>query len=76
MAIRNFFLSATIDGRQTRVTGGPASKTGGMEIKVYMRNEGEITIPLEIECYADEEGKLRMYLDIKDHDRVIIDTER
>ena len=50
MAVRNFYVEANIDGRQTTLGGGPKAKTGEMTVRVYQRDEGKITDALLIEC--------------------------
>ena len=68
MAVRNFWIWADIDGRKTHITGGPASKSGGIQLNLYQRsNGGGTSLPvLKIRCSAhgdelrtriiDEEG--------------------
>ena len=50
MAVRNFYVEANIDGRDTLLGGGPRSKTGDMSVRLYQRNEGEIDEVLMIDC--------------------------
>lgn len=50
MAVRNFFVDAEIDGRETDLGGGPRSKTGGMDVTVYQRNEGQIETAVKVRC--------------------------
>ena len=38
MAVRNFYIKADIDGRKTKLAGGPASKDGGMNISIFQRD--------------------------------------
>ena len=57
MAVRNFYVEANIDGRQTTLGGGPKSKTGEMTVRLYQRDEGAITDALMIEC-RERDGKL------------------
>lgn len=57
MAVRNFYVEANIDGRQTTLGGGPASKTGEMTVRLYQRDNGEITDALLIEC-KERDGNL------------------
>ena len=40
MAVRNFYVEADIDGRQTTLGGGPASKTGEMTVRIHQRDDG------------------------------------
>lgn len=56
MATRNFYIKADIDGRRTCLSGGPASKEGGM--KITQRCSGEIAPCVKIVCHADKDGSL------------------
>ena len=73
MAVRNFYVEANIDGRQTRLGGGPASNTGGMTVRLYQRNEGEITDALLIECCV-RDGIL--VTDVYDRNHTLIFTNQ
>ena len=57
---RNFYLRAEIDGRKSELTGGPASKDGGMYIELMMRSEGKPVNVLRINCTAYDDGCLRV----------------
>ena len=57
MAVRNFYVEANIDGRQTTLGGGPKAKTGEMSVRLYQRDDGEITDALLIEC-KEQDGVL------------------
>lgn len=48
MAVRNFWIEAEIDGRETKMAGGPRAKDGGMEITIYQRSKAEITKAVRI----------------------------
>lgn len=48
MTVRNFWLEAYIDGRQTNLSGGPKAKDGGFTLLVYMRRHGEPVEALRI----------------------------
>ena len=41
MAVRNFYVSADITGRQTLLEGGPRNKDGNMIVRIHQRNCGE-----------------------------------
>ena len=47
MAVRNFWVDADIDGRQTGLGGGPMSKDGGMDVTIYQRDGGRKKSPLK-----------------------------
>lgn len=57
MAVRNFYVEAIIDGRATRLGGGPTAKDGEMVVHLYQRENGEITEAFTIIC-RENEGKL------------------
>ena len=50
--VRNFWISADVDGRNGRVTFGPRSKKGGFSLNIKMRNEDSID-PSEINIWGD-----------------------
>ena len=53
MRVRNFYLDAKIDGRKSRLTGGPVRKDGGLRLTIKQRDKGGITTALTIEANAD-----------------------
>ena len=57
MAVRNFWIEANIDGRNTDLSGGPRNKEGGMNIHVYQRNDGSIEDAVTLSCY-EKDGEL------------------
>lgn len=56
MAIRNFWLGARIDGRETEVAGGPRSKDGGLVFELFQRDHGQKRKVLTVYCIADGDG--------------------
>lgn len=48
--MRNFWLTADIDGRETLLEGGPRSKTGGMVSTFYMRDDGCSVVACKVDC--------------------------
>lgn len=48
MAIRNFYINGRVDGRETKITGGPARKDGGMGVTITQRSNGRIVETVEI----------------------------
>lgn len=52
MAVRNFWVEAEIDGRETNAKGGPVRKDGGMEVTIYQRDDGQIKTVARIICRA------------------------
>ena len=45
--MRNYWVVVDIDGRETKLKGGPRSKDGGMDITLYIRDGGE-----SVEAYS------------------------
>ena len=61
MAVRNFYVEANVDGRDTTLSGGPKSKTGGMRVKIFQRSNGEIEEALTIRC-VENNGQLQTFV--------------
>lgn len=51
--VRNFWLEADIDGRKTKLVGGPQPKNGGMYIELFVRHKGEVRPLCSIHCYNE-----------------------
>ncbi len=54
---RNAWISADISGRKTTLEGGPVSKDGGMNARIYYRENGAVsrdTILITVQPYGDE----------------------
>ena len=76
MAVRNFYVEANIDGRETVLGGGPRNKTGEMSVRIYQRNEGAIDEALMIDC-EERDGVLTTKVYDKDHNLLFTyETER
>ena len=68
MAMRNFWIEANIDGRKTKLMGGPRSKTGGLRLQIRMRDSGQSILACKAVCTEcggdliimlyDKDGKL------------------
>ena len=56
--MRNFWIEATIDGKQTKLASGPRAKDGGFMMKVYQRDEGQSVTACEVIGAVDETGEL------------------
>lgn len=57
--VRNFWITVNVDGRQTRIECGPASKDGGFSIGIQQRDNGRVADALLIEGHAMPDGTLR-----------------
>lgn len=55
--MRNFWLEASVEGRETMLTGGPRCKDGGMTVKLYMRDNGESVKAVTVFC-SENNGEL------------------
>lgn len=51
--MRNFYLTAKVDGRKTLLTAGPRSKYGGFDLHIQQRDKGIITSAIKVTGYAD-----------------------
>lgn len=58
--VRNFWLEALIDGRRSRLVGGPRAKDGGMSLTLYQRSGGSVVTAVEICCRYTMDGLLVM----------------
>jgi hypothetical protein len=58
MAVRNFYLEADVEGRKTKLRGGPARKDGSMTVTLTQRDEGSIKDTVEIICLTRADGTL------------------
>lgn len=68
MRVRNFYLSFDIDGRKTRLTGGPVGIGGEFQGTVYLRDDGAVTAPLSIwgsTEFSPETGEIDLTLNIE-----------
>ena len=74
--VRNFWVDAEIDGRETRLTGGPVARDGGISIHVQMRDGREITLPLKVNGFARPDGSLRLIVEVVGHETVVVETKR
>ena len=62
MSIRNFYIECEIDGRKSKLTGGPRAKDGGFNLIVYQRSDGKKIVAVKIK------GTTR------DNDTLVLDT--
>ena len=58
MSVRNFWVEASIDGRESKVAGGPRAKTDGMTTTIYQRENGDIRTAFKIVSRVNTAGKL------------------
>lgn len=55
--MRNFYLTADIDGRKTLLAGGPRAKNGEMHVVIRQRENGFSLRAFTIDC-IERDGKL------------------
>lgn len=58
MAVRNFYIEADIDGRQTTLGGGPRTKDGEMTVHIHQREEAGINRDVVKICCLERNGEL------------------
>lgn len=67
--IRPFYIRASIDGRNTALEGGPKAKTGGQQIILKQRKNGESVTAFSILSYPENrDGKLHLITKVFDRD--------
>jgi hypothetical protein len=64
MAVRNWWIEADIDGRQTYLSGGPRNKGGGFRLDIYQRSNGNITKAGYLEGFCGADGQLVLRGDV------------
>lgn len=50
MSVRPFYIDSYIEGRETRLSGGPRRKDGEMRTVITQRSNGGIETAFSIEC--------------------------
>lgn len=72
MALRNFWVEVEIDGRKTKICGGPRSRDGMMTVKVFQRENGtsyeSARVVCEQDCYHEDLLKTHVYSRTPDGD--------
>ena len=84
VTVRNFYVQVEIDGRKTRLEGGPQAKTGGMQITLLQRDRGAKKKQLRINCF-EVDGNLKTEVFVVDEEderrwdpspTLVLDTRR
>lgn len=76
MAVRNFWIEANIDGRDTVLAGGPRSKDGGFSLTVKQRDRGGIITAATISGRATNDGKLILEIEQEGEEIASLETTR
>lgn len=63
MAIRNWWIEVEIEGRKTKLTGGPRAKDGGFTLVVRQRDDGESIAFVRIDGIVLGGGGLELRID-------------
>lgn len=53
MAVRNFWINVSVDGKKNDIATGPRSKNGGMQINLFLRQNGQSKKAITILCTED-----------------------
>ena len=75
--VRNFWMTASIDGKERDLESGPSSADGGMTIDLLIRDKGQVAKSISVECKAHMSGLLEIV--VKDKDGHVVyrqETER
>lgn len=73
--MRNFYMKAKVDGRQTPIIGGPRVKDGSMFISLYQKEREESVEVIKIVSSVLPNGKLRTAVYVRGAEPKIIVTE-
>lgn len=71
--VRNFWIVADIDGRTSKLAGGPSGKLGGFDLTVYMRADGEAREAVSLLGRASADGDLRIKVQPNDKRSITFD---
>ena len=75
--LRNFYLEAEVDGKKTKMVGGPKHKDGGMNINLFVRDKGELMRAVSIDCFVGfDPNELIIRVKAPDTDTITINTKR
>ena len=50
--MKNFWVEVEIDGRKTKLRGGPRGKTGGMKVRIFANDKEESKEIVTVNCYS------------------------
>lgn len=67
--VRNFWITADIDGRKSQIESGPIRRDGGIYLTIKMRDDGDVRNVLTVVGTAADDGALT--LEIIDGGKVI-----
>lgn len=56
--VRPFYVSGSVDGRSSPVSGGPRRLNGGMSLRITQRDRGSIVDAFRVESRSCSDGRL------------------
>ena len=73
--VRNFWISADVDGRESVIAGGPRSKEGGFDLSIQQRDDGCVVGAAEI-LGRFINGRLVLRVRVTGHEDILFETIR
>lgn len=70
MQLKNFYINCEIDGRKSKLAGGPKAEDGGFNLTIYQRSEGKKIKSLSVIGTVQATGRLR--LEILKNDNILM----
>jgi len=69
--VRNFWLSFTVDGRDSKLESGPTAQDGGFQGEILIRREGGIDTAVVLRGVAYPDGSLELVVTGRNGDEVV-----
>ena len=76
VAVRNWWVKVSVDGKKTPIGFGPRAKDGGFSIRIFQREKGGIGSPLFIRAVAVGNRLTLELIDSAGHPLFCQETER
>ena len=76
MAVRNWWVRTSVDGRKTSVEFGPRARDGGFFMSIFQREKGGIGSPLFVRATANGNRLTLELTDSAGHNLFYQETER
>lgn len=61
--MRNFHMTADIDGRELNFTGGPTKKDGGMTVVIRQNDRGNSVVAFTVSCLTEGDKLITQVID-------------
>ncbi len=62
MAVRNWWVEVEIDGRITKLAGGPRAKDGEFTLTIRQRNRGQLSEVLVVDGRVTKDDELQIWV--------------